>query len=311
MNNNSLTIDRHLCIVCKSKDQTVLFEAKHNSPGFFDFIKLERFYSKSFYDFYSNGELNNLSYKIVECNSCHFIFLGEVLNSVGMELLYNEWLDKDLLKVYYEGHPYNKSEESMLKIIKKRFKKEGDLNVLDFGAGYGNFCAIAKGLGFNTYAFDLSTDKAHQINSLGVNIINNFDKYENYFDLIYINQVFEHVSDPGMIILDLQKCLKKNGIMIVGTPNCKEIKNIIKNRGLSLELFQLLSPHQHINAFTHKSLVQLGENNQLKPYSVMDYLKLFNFPMTKDELIYLGKRTIKNPFFGTGIYFSKSKKRRI
>ena len=177
---NNLVIDRPVCPVCKSPKRTILISVKHNSDGFLDFIKFEKFYSKEFYESYASGAINDLLFEIAECGNCGLTYLTEVLNDNGMEMLYNKWLDKELLKDYYSQQEYSPYEESILRVIKKHFKHKEQVNVMDFGAGYGNFCSIATKLGIKTYAFDLSTDKNDHINSMGVTIINNFEKYKGY-----------------------------------------------------------------------------------------------------------------------------------
>ena len=87
------------------------------------------------------------------------------------------------------------------------------------------------------------------INSLGVTIINGFDEHYGCFDFIWVNQVLEHLSDPLGVLINLQKCLTTTGKIYIGVPDCKNIKKILKENGLSKRLFKLLSPHQHINAF--------------------------------------------------------------
>jgi 2-polyprenyl-3-methyl-5-hydroxy-6-metoxy-1,4-benzoquinol methylase len=301
---DDLVINRQSCPVCNSESRTILFSAKHNSPGFLDFIKFEEFYSKALYDGYSNGPLNELLFEIAECNNCRNIYLTEVLNDKGMELLYNEWLDKDLLKVYYSNQVYSIYEETMLRVIKKHFRKKDKINILDFGAGYGNFCSIATKLGLNTYAFDLSTDKNEHLDNMGVTIINNFDKYKGYFDFIYINQVFEHVSDPGGILKSLRQCLTDKGLLFMSVPNCKNVKKIVKEEGLSHKLFKLISPHQHINGFNNSSLKIFGAKAGLKALSMFDFLRMFKTSFNTGELKFLIKKVIKNSKFGTGLFFA-------
>lgn len=302
----SLVINRELCPVCKSKDHKVLFSAKHDSPGFLDFIQFEKYYGASFYEGYHNGPLKNLEYNIAECNHCGFIYLTEVLNDTGMGMLYNEWLDKDLLKVHYEKLPYSTYEETILSIIKKHFAKKGKVNLMDFGAGYGNFCRIATKKGFNTYAFDLSADKNDHMDSMGVTIINNLDKFNNYFSFIWVNQVFEHVSDPLSIVMQLQRSLTDDGIIFIAVPDCTEAKKILDQKGLSQELFRLLSPHQHINGFTNSTLKLLGKNAGLTPMGMSDFFSLYNTKLNVGELKLLVKKTLKNSGYSTGIFFRKT-----
>jgi len=302
---DTLVLNRQVCPVCRSASRSILFSAKHDDPGFLDFIKLERYYGKSFYDGYNNGPLQNLHFEVAECNSCHFVYLTEVLSDMGMGLLYNEWLDKEMLKDYYKNMPKGGFQETVLKIIKKHYRKKKEVNLMDFGAGYGNFCSMAVKTGFNTYAFDLSADKNDHMNNMGVKIINNLDKFNNYFDFIWVNQVFEHVSDPLGILKDLQKSLTDDGLVYVAVPDCSAVKKVISEQGLSQDLFKLLSPHQHINAFTNSSLRLLGINSGLEPLTMFDFLKLYNTQLNLEELKVLVKRTLKNSNYSTGIFFKK------
>lgn len=74
---------------------------------------------------------------------------------------------------------------------------------------------------------------------------------------------------------------------------------------LSQEQFKLLSPHQHINAFTNKTLKLLGINSGLTPLGMGDFLKLYNNKLTPAELKFLIKKTIKNSGDSTGLLFKK------
>lgn len=301
----SLIINRDVCPVCKSEHRSILLSAKHNSDGFLNFIKYEPYFSKTFYDGYFNGILGEMLYEVAECNSCHFVYLTEVLNDTGMGMLYNDWLDKDLLKEYYSTIPYSLYEETMLKVLRKFFYKKSQVNIMDFGAGYGNFCAISAKIGFTTYAFDLSEDKNDHIKNMGVTIINNLDNYIGFFDFIYVNQVFEHVSEPGSILEKLQLCLKNTGYIYVAVPDSTDAKKILKANGLSKSFFKLLSPHQHINAFTNNTLRLLGENSGLKALSMWDFLTMFSRSLNLTELKFLIKKTIKNKSYSTGLFFKK------
>lgn len=305
LSKESLVINRVLCPVCKSKERSILLSRKHNSPGFVDFIKVERFYGKEFYDSYNNGPASELLFELAECKNCHFLYLTEVLSDYGMTLLYNEWLDKDLLRPYYANMPYSVYEETMLRVFKKRFRKKGSVNLLDFGAGYGNFCSIATKFGFNTYAYDLSADKNEHMNNMGVTILNNLDKYKNFFDFIYVNQVFEHVSNPSGILDNLQQCLSDEGYIYIATPGVEKAKKTLKKEGLSKTFFEYISPHQHINGFTNKTLKLLGVKSGLKPLSVFDFLKFYNKSLNAIDLKFLIKKTIKSSKIGTSLFFKK------
>jgi hypothetical protein len=302
---SALVINRQSCPVCQSQSREILFSAKHDSPGFIDFIKFEAYFGKSFYDAYNNGAAKELLYEIAECNTCHFIYLTEVLSDMGMGLLYNEWLDKEMLKVHYSKLPYSPYQEHMLGMMKKNFSKKQQPTLMDFGAGYGVFTGMAVKKGFKTYAFDLSNDKNDFMDSMGVTIINDLKKYGNSFDVIWVNQVFEHVSDPLSIVKELRNSLTDDGLIYIAVPDCSNIKKILAEKGLSHDLFRLLSPHQHINAFTNSTLQLLGTNSGLEPLGIAGYLKLYNTKLSMAELKILIKKTIKNSGASTGLLFKK------
>lgn len=301
----SLVTKRTSCPVCSSKKYNVRLNSKHNSPAFVDFIKCEKFYSKDYYEGYEKGSLGDMTFEVAECSNCHLFFLTEVLNDKGMWLLYNDWLDKELLRVYYSKMKYSTYEETMLRVIKKHFARKASVNVMDFGAGYGGFCAIAAGLGLNIHAFDLSADKNEHINNLGVTIINKLDKYKGFFNFIYVSQVFEHLAEPAAVIKELESCLTADGFLFISVPDCKTINNVLVNKGLSPELFEFLSPHQHVNAFTNSTLKLLASNVGLTALSMTDFLKMHNSSLNTKELIFLAKKVIKNNKFGTGLFFRK------
>jgi len=222
-----------------------------------------------------------------------------------MGLLYNEWLDKEMLKDYYKNMPKGGFQETVLKIIKKHYRKKKEVNLMDFGAGYGNFCSMAVKTGFNTYAFDLSADKNDHMNNMGVKIINNLDKFNNYFDFIWVNQVFEHLSNPGGVLKDLQECLSDDGYIYIATPDVGPAKKTFKKEGLSQTFFEYLSPHQHINGFTNKPLKLLGVNAGLRPLSMSDFLKFYNSSLNSADLKFLIKKTLKSSNFSTALFFTK------
>lgn len=176
---------------------------------------------------------------------------------------------------------------------------------MDFGSGYGRFVEMSVQKGFNTFAFDISSDKNNFMDNMGVTIINNLSKSKNFFHVIWVNQVLEHISAPLNIVKQLAESLTGDGLIYIAVPDCSNIKKIMAQKPLSQEQFKLLSPHQHINAFTNKTLKLLGINSGLTPLGMGDFLKLYNNKLTPAELKFLIKKTIKNSGDSTGLLFKK------
>lgn len=300
-----MIIERKQCPVCDSSSLNTLFSIERNNKSFLSFLKLERFYSKRFWDDYNNGMLNELVYKIVKCDDCDFIFQYEVLNETGMKILYNDWLDQELLLQYYSEKKPVKHTQNLLKILGKALKNQTGLQILDYGAGYGGFCALSLKYGFNTFAYELSNDKNKYLSSeMGIITINSLDNYRSFFDFIYLDQVLEHVSNPRELLMTLSGSLRDNGIIFVSVPDCKSVTLTINRYGLSKELFLQLSPFQHINAFNNKTLKKIGKLSGLQAFDLIEYSKLIKKEFLTSEMIFLFKNSIKS-FYGTSLFFKK------
>ena len=98
--------------------------------------------------------------------------------------------------------------------------KNGKL--LDVGCGTGNFLRKMKKYNMNCYGvepndFDKKNAKKHKLKIFHGTLTQ--AKYqENYFDLITINHVLEHVNNPTRILKELRRILKPNGTIIIRVP---------------------------------------------------------------------------------------------
>lgn len=303
MDGDALTVKRHVCPVCAEPAREVLLSVRHNSTDFIDFVRFEPYWSKEFYDAFDNCLANAMTYEIAECRNCRMHYLVEVLNECGMRLLYNEWLDQDMLKAHYDGRPVNRSYDVLLGIIRRHFSNRSQPTLLDFGAGYGGLTTISQKNDFKTYAFDLSDDKNHSFALAGISIVDDLRQFPNYFDFIWVNQVLEHLANPSEVLKTLKASLAKGGFMYLAVPDCAVLDGAFVRQGLSRELFQMLSPHQHINAFTGKTLRLLAEKQGLAPLGLFDYLGMYSIGLGVEEMKFLAKKIIRNSAASTGLLF--------
>lgn len=135
-----------------------------------------------------------------------------------------------------------------------------NLNILDLGSGEGGTSKILSEKN-NLISFDISLTrlkrqdkKIKRVNGSALNLP--FKK--NYFDLIILQDVIEHVSNPEQLIESIIFSLKKNGIIYLSTPNKISLFNIISD------------PHWG------SPIISLLKRKSIKKY----YLKYFR----KDEL---------------------------
>jgi SAM-dependent methyltransferase len=92
----------------------------------------------------------------------------------------------------------------------------------------------------------------------GIKIIRDFfdsTKIDKKFDVVFTNNVIEHIKDPSWFIQEMKKCLKNNGIIINAVPDCENSLSIG-------DLFLLV--HEHYNYFTTESLQNIYKRAGIK-----------------------------------------------
>jgi 2-polyprenyl-3-methyl-5-hydroxy-6-metoxy-1,4-benzoquinol methylase len=160
---------------------------------------------------------------------------------------YNQYLQQT--KMYYDDkfgnsdfEQLNEEENERWSMINQVIKVELDNNesirILDFGCGDGRF---SKMLG--KYGTVLGVDISDASISRAKNLMNSSDFYvcdlssdelinyfrEEEFDLIVTTEVLEHVYNQQAFFCNIYRLLKKDGVLILTTPNGKCFKHYFGN----------------------------------------------------------------------------------
>lgn len=143
----------------------------------------------------------------------------------------------DLLKYYhsddYISHQtkpksikdlvYQKVKSIMLQKKKKWIlKQKTSGKILDIGTGTGDFLnALDKNL-WQKFALE-PTEKLHQIlNQKEISIVNTLNEFENQsLDVITLWHSLEHIPDLENTLSELQRIIKKDGVVFIAVPNYK------------------------------------------------------------------------------------------
>ena len=117
---------------------------------------------------------------------------------------------------FVKNHMLNKK----LDWIEKEKNLKGEL--LDIGAGTGDFLARAKKRGWKVTGVEPSEGARNLAKEKGIALKENSDSLAaGSFDVITMWHVLEHVPDLEKQILELQRLLKEDGLLIVAVPNFK------------------------------------------------------------------------------------------
>ncbi|MHA1270837.1 MAG: class I SAM-dependent methyltransferase [Candidatus Helarchaeota archaeon] len=248
-------------------------------------------------------------YRILKCQNCGFIWQNQILNDEFQKELYNNWIDID--------ESFKKKQNNKLLndiffheqlIIKSFFPNLSNkqINILDYGAGWGFFCNFLRGFNFNIYGLEFSAYKKDFMSKkLNLKILNLEDLNKYKFHYINLDQVFEHVERPMKLLLDLKNVLNRLGVIHISVPNGRNIENLI-NKGKFKVGKNPLHPLEHINCFTPSSLIKLAKLLNLKRISPKFRPKIFlKYPYNSLKLIYSNIFYRKIPTLS--IFFQKSK----
>ena len=130
-------------------------------------------------------------------------------------------------KSIYLNHIYNENKHWWFKarreILNKQIKKystKKKMSILDFGSGSGtNIYMLSKFGEVDVYEKDNKTSNflKKKFNRNGIKIIKKCFSKKKY-DLILAADVIEHIKNDKKIVNNLNKILKKNGLIIVTVP---------------------------------------------------------------------------------------------
>ena len=238
-------------------------------------------------------KLGSKEFNLVKCKCCSLIYINPQPTK-------NEIIKFYPLKRYYpSGTLITKLVSDFIlrraeKIVKK-YKKHGRL--LDIGCGGGDFLGKMKHNKFVLYGIDISTEACNIAkNKVGnsAEIINSELKHcsfpDNFFDVITLWHVLEHVKNPMRLLIETKRILKNDGILIIGLPNIDSIAfKIFKKYWIDLDI------PRHYYHFSLLTISNLLKVTGLK----INNINYFSFGLLlhpiKSLAIFL-KEVIKNNF---------------
>ena len=167
---------------------------------------------------------------------------------------------------YHRDEDYLKNESMFSNIFQKRVNlikshsRSGISTVLDVGCSNGVFLDLFNGN--ETWGVEPS-DSREAAKMKGHKILKTtFEKAElpkNYFDLVIMNHVLEHLDNPAVVLAKACKLLKPNAILFVDVPNIGGLGSKILGKH-----WPYLLPKEHKHQFTKESLTKLLEENGFK-----------------------------------------------
>lgn len=233
---------------------------------------------------------------IRRCRGC-----GHVYSSYEAPADYAAYFGKDIA---LEDHFWwREAHERMYAAFGRRFLVGKGGRLLDVGCGLGYFVKFASGEpGWEVYGSEISVPAA-QFARKNLGLKNIFSGRaaeagfkENFFDIITLWDVLEHISDPHPLLKYLSGLLKNDGILFIHTPNVSiqlfkaRLKKFLKGERPGAHY---LEAKDHLNDYSSKSLSAILRMNGFKDVKFLHLPPIQSVAGSKSIFL----KVIKNTWF--------------
>lgn len=197
---------------------------------------------------------------------------------------------------------------NMLRYAMDESYKRKKLNILDYGGGGGQFALICRSHfpESTVYLTDISDDSLlDEWKPFNIQIpFIDFDKDRTEFDAIFLNDVFEHVSNPLFVLRQLSGKLKQNGRILIDTPKQFWLYSITSalSKSIYKKLLKATVSANHLQIWSKIAFELAVKKSGLR---IVKYKEISEYTMPAE--FYLKNMNLKNPLLMlAGIVFYKN-----
>lgn len=200
------------------------------------------------------------NYRIVQCKYCGLYYenprpllddIPKLYNSNYFKFLEDHSEDNlEVVKLNLRDIEFEKFEKALGKAVKR---------ILDIGCERGTFLKYMRSSGWHVYGVEIgetASKYAKEVENLDVfhGELLNANYESNYFDVVNLSHVIEHVSNPLQILKECHRVLKRGGSIILTTDNFDSFaRTIFKNKWRGLVPI-------HIVFFSQRTLKKILKN---------------------------------------------------
>ena len=249
----------HACPACgNSSGNREVYRSPYGSGAVREY--LERFYAPvGKIDF---AVLADAVYVIDLCPACGTAYQCMVPNGALLDLLYEHWITPASSLALHTRRTLDEQlleQREITALVAYAGRPQADLEVLDFGGGWGGWALHARALGCRVALAELSPSRIAHATASGTEVVSLDSLGARQFDLVNCEQVFEHLTDPAGILGRLVACTKPGGLIRINVPNGHDIARRLRRMDWSAakgtaDSLNLLSPMEHLVAFTPRGL---------------------------------------------------------
>jgi SAM-dependent methyltransferase len=206
---------------------------------------------------------------ILRCMACGLVYAAPELPDTEIKRGYADMVDPD-----YVREEKGRTEQARLVLSRiMKFKSRGRL--LDMGCGPGFFLAEARRQGWETAGVDLSAwAKEYCREHYGIDVkqgtLEEAAWPDQSFDVVVMNDVLEHLTDPRKTLREVRRILKNDGILYISTPDIGSFFS----RALGARWWGINK--YHLFYFSRRTLERLFDAVGLKRLHYSSYPRVFS-----------------------------------
>ena len=232
----------------------------------------------------------------MKCKNCEIEYLYPYPTQKELEEIYSD--DYAAWGIGEEDSFSKMKKDKFKKLLKYVLKYRKNGKLLDIGCGPGYLMEEAKELGFDVYGVEVG-EKAADIakNKFGGEkiyngIIEKSNFKNNYFDIIMMSDVLEHVESPLELLKKSRELLNctGGGYIVITTPNtnsftCKTMKSKWSHYNI-----------EHIHYFNEKSIETLASLIGFEIIEIRPFWKVLTFKYMNSIFKYTNRKLLSGIF---------------
>jgi 2-polyprenyl-3-methyl-5-hydroxy-6-metoxy-1,4-benzoquinol methylase len=215
---------------------------------------------------------------IVKCQNCGLMYLDPrpTKDEIGSFYPKNYYsyqagepagFSNKLARIARLGAPGYKNQKTASKLIYKifhgrivTFPFQQDGKLLDIGCGSGVFIKELNSLGWDSYGTEIDKVAVESAKKAGLKVfcgeLADALFPENFFDVVTIKHVIEHVHSPKAVLSEINRIMKTNGTLVITTPNFACYETHVFGR-----FWSSFDVPRHIYFFSFETLQRLLKSN--------------------------------------------------
>jgi SAM-dependent methyltransferase len=191
-------------------------------------------------------------FRIARCLNCGFIFVNPRPTEEDLVRLYANQQTNPFLQEHFEAFEYESP--VLVKIVRKIQKYLSGGELLEVGCGRGDFLRVAQMQGFSVTGCDIFGGRKPVADEISFydGTLKDAKFQDNFFDVVVIRNILEHLFNPNREIEEIKRILKPYGYLYLKVPNV-EFEHGLRCRLMYHRKYHFDPPY-HLNYFSPISL---------------------------------------------------------